>query len=43
MEKLRGWINFSELKWDKAGNADLLAPGHIINKPGLLFEKIEDE
>jgi len=43
MEKLRGWINFNELKWSKAGNTDLLPSGHIINKPGLLFEKIEDE
>ena len=23
MEKLRGWINFSEKKWSKAGNTDL--------------------
>ena len=43
MEKLRGWINFNELKWSEAGNIDLLLPGHLINKPGLLFEKIEDE
>jgi methionyl-tRNA synthetase len=43
MEKLRGWINFNELKWSKAGNINLLTPGHMINKPGLLFEKIEDE
>ncbi len=43
MEKLRGWLNFNELKWDEAGKSDLLAPGHIINKSGLLFEKIEDE
>ena len=43
MEKLRGWINFSEKSWSKAGNTDLLTAGHLINKPGLLFEKIEDE
>ena len=43
MEKLRGWINFSEKNWSKAGNSDLLTTGHLINKPGLLFEKIEDE
>ena len=24
-------------------NPDLLVPGHVINKPELLFEKIEDE
>ena len=43
MEKLRGWINFNELRWSEAGKTSLLAPGHVINKPGLLFEKIEDE
>jgi methionyl-tRNA synthetase len=43
MQKLRSWINFSEVKWDQAGETHLLMPGHIINKPGLLFEKIEDE
>ncbi|MBE3086811.1 MAG: methionine--tRNA ligase subunit beta, partial [Bacteroidetes bacterium] len=43
MEKLRGWINFNELKWSEAGKTDLLITGHVINKPGLLFEKIEDE
>ncbi len=43
MEKLRGWLNFKELNWDKAGDTDLLKKGHKINIPGLLFEKIEDE
>jgi methionyl-tRNA synthetase len=43
MEKLRGWLNFSEKNWDKAGSPDLLLPGHTINKPELLFEKIEDD
>jgi methionyl-tRNA synthetase len=43
MEKLRGWINLSEKNWNRAGNSDLLIEGHVINKPGLLFEKIEDD
>jgi len=43
MEKLRGWINFNEIRWSEAGNTDLLKHGHVINKPGLLFDKIEDE
>jgi methionyl-tRNA synthetase len=43
MEKLRRLINFDELKWENAGKPDLLAPGHMINKPELLFEKIEDD
>jgi methionyl-tRNA synthetase len=43
MEKLRRWLNFSEMKWSSAGNSDLLEAGHLINKPGLLFDKMEDE
>lgn len=43
MEKLRGWLNFSELKWSNAGKSDLLKPEHQINKSGLLFAKIEDD
>ncbi len=43
MEKLRGWINFNQKEWDNAGKQDLLMPGHLINKPDLLFDKIEDE
>jgi methionyl-tRNA synthetase len=43
MEKLRSWINFVDKNWNNAGNPDLIAAGHKINKPSLLFEKIEDE
>jgi methionyl-tRNA synthetase len=43
MQKLRGWININELDWNKAGNTELLRPGHMISKPALLFEKIEDD
>jgi methionyl-tRNA synthetase len=43
MEKLRGWINLGSMDWSKAGNSDLLVSGHMINKPGLLFDKIEDQ
>ncbi len=43
MEKLRGWINIGRLKWNDAGRTDILEKGHQINKPGLLFDKIEDE
>ena len=31
------------MKWKEAGNIHLLKPGHRINNPELLFEKIEDE
>ena len=43
MKKLRDWIGLKELKWADAGNTDLLPGGHQVNKPELLFEKIEDE
>jgi methionyl-tRNA synthetase len=43
MGKLRTLINLKELKWENAGKSNLLAPGHTVNKPELLFEKIEDE
>ena len=42
-EKLRNMINMPDLKWDNLGQTDLLAVGHELNKPELLFEKIEDE
>ncbi|NLB26685.1 MAG: methionine--tRNA ligase subunit beta, partial [Bacteroidales bacterium] len=43
MEKLRSYLNFEKLLWQKFGENDLLSPGHKIRKSGLLFEKIEDE
>lgn len=43
MEKLRGWLNLSRCSWNEAGRTDLLLAGHRINKPELLFEKIEDD
>ncbi|MDR2887655.1 MAG: methionine--tRNA ligase, partial [Bacteroidales bacterium] len=43
MEKLRSWINFGNREWNSAGSPCLIAAGHKINRPGLLFEKIEDE
>jgi methionyl-tRNA synthetase len=43
MNTLRGWLNFNELKWSRGGDVNLLTAGHPIQKPGLLFEKIEDE
>ena len=43
MEKLRGFINLEKLDWEKLGNTSLLAAGHQLNTPELLFEKIEDD
>ncbi len=47
-DKLRNWLNIDALGWEACGgyNADkineLLTQGHRINKPQLLFEKVED-
>ncbi|MCS6818606.1 MAG: methionine--tRNA ligase, partial [Chitinophagales bacterium] len=43
--RLRDLLNMSnvQFKWDDAGKCDLLASGHALKKPQLLFEKIEDE
>jgi len=43
MAKLRKWIDIDMMKWDDGGSTDLLKPGHHINKPDLLFSKIEKE
>lgn len=40
-EKLRGFLNMDRIEWAEV-NADALPAGHQINKPELLFEKIED-
>ena len=43
MNKLRGFLNLGKLDWEKLGDANLLAAGHELNTPELLFEKIEDD
>ncbi|MDF1573928.1 MAG: methionine--tRNA ligase [Bacteroidales bacterium] len=43
MKKLRDFLRFEETDWDLIGSESLLPPGHLIEKPSLLFEKIEDE
>jgi methionyl-tRNA synthetase len=43
MDKLRGFLNLEELDWDKFGDTEMLKAGHKVNKPELLFEKIEDD
>ncbi|MFO7939341.1 MAG: methionine--tRNA ligase [Bacteroidales bacterium] len=42
-ERLRAFLNCEKFAWDRAGSADLIDSGHAINKPSLLFEKIEDQ
>ena len=43
MEKVRSFLNFQAQPWDSIGNIDFIPAGHRINKPSLLFEKIEDK
>ncbi|MCL3779975.1 methionine--tRNA ligase [Prolixibacteraceae bacterium JC049] len=42
MDKLRGFLNLEKLDWERLGDTALLAAGHEVKKPELLFEKIED-
>jgi methionyl-tRNA synthetase len=42
-KKIAGFINMGDIAWQDAGRADLLKPGHLLDEPSLLFEKIEDE
>lgn len=41
-EKLRKMIGLSDLDWNKLGAIDIIPAGAVIEKPELLFEKIED-
>ena len=42
-EKLRKMINMDTACWDKLGDIDILKAGDRVEKPVLLFEKIDDE
>ena len=42
-EKLRKMLNMNSFDWNQLGQTNLLPAGHALNKPELLFEKIEDE
>ncbi len=42
-DRLRGMLNMATFEWEQLGRTDLLTPGHKLNKPELLFDKIEDE
>ena len=41
--RLQKMINIENLSWEDGGRADLLKPGQDLNKPELLFERIEDK
>ncbi len=42
-KKLFDSLNLENTGWEMAGKKDILPKGHAINKPELLFSKIEDE
>ena len=41
-KKMRDMLNIEEADWSVIGDCNLLKQGHVINKPSLLFSKIED-
>ncbi len=42
-KKLRDLLGMPEVNWDKLGRIDILPAGAHVEKPVLLFEKIEDD
>jgi methionyl-tRNA synthetase len=42
-DRLSTMLNIKPLVWKAAGSSELLAAGHQLGQPALLFEKIEDE
>ena len=42
-KKLRGMLNMPDFNWDDLGSTSLIKEGHQLEKPELLFEKIENE
>lgn len=42
-KKLRDLLGMPEVNWDKLGRIDILPAGAHLEKPVLLFEKIEDD
>ena len=42
-KKIRSFLNIDIIDWDEIGHCNILKVGDIINKPSLLFAKIEDE
>lgn len=42
-QKLRNMLNMNTFDWVDLGKINLLPTGHVLNKPELLFEKIEDD
>ncbi len=42
-DKILKMLNLERLSWDGLGSMTLVAAGHVIGEPALLFEKIEDD
>ena len=42
-DKILNMLNINKLDWESLGSMSLLEAGHVIGKPVLLFEKIEDD
>ena len=42
-QRLRDMLNLSTTDWSQSSSDQILQPGHQINQPSLLFEKIEDQ
>jgi methionyl-tRNA synthetase len=42
-DKLSRLLNISISNWDAAGKSNMLADGHKLSEPVMLFERIEDE
>lgn len=40
--KTKAMMNLGNMAWNRAGSADLLPCGHVLNEPAYLFDKIED-
>jgi methionyl-tRNA synthetase len=41
--RLRGMLALEAFDWSELGRGDLLATGHQMNQPELLFEKLDDD
>jgi len=42
-QRLREMLSMEGFEWDQLGRTDILAAGHQLGEPALLFEKIDDE
>ncbi len=42
-DKILKMLNLERMSWDALGSMSLVASGHVIGEPALLFEKIEDD